>query len=141
LAAPLAIFSYFAIAVFAVPMTTLRFIRAQQELIAYNSVQIASLDRDSPPWSAHCIEVRIIGTRPGEKILRAIGAKGEKLHELTGLAYGTNNPHELQRDLEENGNGKVIGTIVYGPKVPDWGLDQNRGLFRSYQNGEWKVPE
>jgi hypothetical protein len=69
-----------------------------------------------------------------------IGANGEKLHQIVGIGGGNGNPWGLQSAIEDNGNDKVFGTIVYGPAVPNWGQNKNTGLFSSYINRQWQRP-
>ena len=58
-----------------------------------------------------------------------IGEHGEPLWKLLGLPMSySGNPGGLQQALETQGNSKVLGTAIYGPKVEGFGANASARL-------------
>jgi hypothetical protein len=54
-----------------------------------------------------------------------IGAKGEALYELIGLDHSySGDPRGFQRALEQEGNERVFGISIYGPRLAGFGRDR-----------------
>lgn len=58
-----------------------------------------------------------------------VGDHGEQLWQLLGLPHSfSGSPGGLQSALETQGNQKVLGTVIYGPAVPDFGQNPSARL-------------